>query len=98
VVYINVQGAPDCLYGYACYLTATADAPTGPFTYMGAARTKTNSSWGDFDLFVDDDGSGFLIGTRIGGGVPAGDARREGRAVILHCQSLSLIRDPPYQK
>ena len=43
VVWINAQGAPDCLYGYACYLTATADSPTGPFTCTGAAKTFT--SW-----------------------------------------------------
>ena len=29
VVWINAQGAPDCLYGYACYLTATADLAVG---------------------------------------------------------------------
>ena len=54
----------------------TADSPTGPFTYTGAAKTVTNSSWGDQDLFVDDDGTGYLLGTRIGGGVPAEDSRR----------------------
>ena len=76
VVWINAQHAPDCLYGYACFLTATSSSPTGPFSYTGAAKTLTNSSWGDLDLFVDDDGVGYMLGTRIGGGVPAADSRR----------------------
>ena len=77
VVWINAQNCEDCLPGQpACYITATSDTPAGPYDYTGRAKTLTSGGKGDMDLFTDDDGTGYVVMTRIGSGVPQEDQRR----------------------
>jgi beta-xylosidase len=49
---------------YLGFIAATADAPQGPFTIVGPVPlTHSNDTYhaGDFKLFVDDDGTGYII-------------------------------------
>lgn len=75
VVWVNAQRVSDCP-NPACYLTMTADNVTGPYTYTGPATLTTPGGVGDLDLFVDDDGQGYVVATRIGAGVPRSASRR----------------------
>ena len=43
------------------YLTATADLPAGPFTLANANVTTRYADGGDFTVFADDDGAGYLL-------------------------------------
>ena len=50
---------------YLGYIAATADSPAGPFTNLTVVQglTASNATWhaGDFQFFVDDDGTGYAI-------------------------------------
>lgn len=78
VVWVNAKGCSDCPAASkgACFITATADNIAGPYTYAGAVNLSTMGGMGDMDLFVDDDGAGYAVMTRIGGGVAATNQRR----------------------
>jgi len=52
--------ADDDRYEKACTAVATADSPTGPFTYLGAFQPDGHDSR-DFTVFKDDDGSAWLF-------------------------------------
>ena len=51
-----------------CYLAGTSDSPAGPFVYSGAVpvRYTWEGGVGDFELFVDDDGAGYVPYKRTG--------------------------------
>lgn len=51
-----------------CYLAGTSDSPEGPFEYHGVVpvRYTYEGGVGDFELFVDDDGSGWALYKRTG--------------------------------
>ena len=71
VAWANVAGSDACPAGFEgdCYLTATAPAPGGPFSYRGAIAPNASLCGpvagfaGDYALLVDDDGTGFMIFT-----------------------------------
>ncbi|OIR15066.1 carboxylesterase NlhH [mine drainage metagenome] len=48
-------------YQYARLGVAVADKPTGPFIYLGSKRPLNDSTSRDMNLFVDDDGSAYVI-------------------------------------
>jgi hypothetical protein len=69
VVWANAAGCESAcgsaLQG-TCYVTATAPAPGGPFTYRGAAVPNASLMYhsggaGDYALFADEDGSAYAI-------------------------------------
>lgn len=51
-----------------CYLAGTSDSPEGPFVYQGVVpvRYTYEGGVGDFELFVDDDGTGYAAYKRTG--------------------------------
>ena len=51
-----------------CYLAGTSDSPVGPFAYHGIVpvRYTHEGGVGDFELFVDDDGTGYALYKRTG--------------------------------
>ena len=51
-----------------CYLAGTSDSPAGPFAYHGVVpvRYTYEGGVGDFELFVDDDGTGYAMYKRTG--------------------------------
>ena len=53
------------LVGPHRYLVAEAEQPGGPFTIAVNNATTKYSEGGDFSLFVDDDGTGYLIYTSL---------------------------------
>lgn len=57
-----------------CYLAGTSDSPAGPFEYHGAVpvRYTYEGGVGDFELFVDDDGTGYALYKRTGAAGPFG--------------------------
>jgi hypothetical protein len=76
VVWVNAVNCP-VLNNGAGYLAATADHPTGPWSYAGVVKTKTSDTrLGDMDIFVDDDGTGYAVLTRCCGVAPKEDDRR----------------------
>ena len=58
VLWVNWR---ECLPCSLNYLTATADSPAGPFTLANANVTTRYKDGGDFTVFADDDGKGYLL-------------------------------------
>ena len=58
VLWVNWR---ECLPCSLHYLTATADSPSGPFQLATANVTTRFSDGGDFTVFADDDGQGYLL-------------------------------------
>jgi beta-xylosidase len=52
-------------FGGSFYVAATSPTPEGPFTVQNSNMTMAHTAPGDFDLFVDDDGTGYLIYTSV---------------------------------
>jgi hypothetical protein len=68
VLWANIAGCRSggCSPGPCSYVTATAPAPGGPFTFHGFAQPPNGTlnitaNGGDFALFVDDDGAAYAI-------------------------------------
>lgn len=60
-----VNWLPGGDFGRSQYLVATSKTPAGPFAVV-ADNVKTRyATGGDFDILVDDDGSGYLIYTSL---------------------------------
>eukprot|EP00045_Choanoeca_perplexa_P018429 m.291442 g.291442 ORF g.291442 m.291442 type:complete len:378 (-) comp17816_c0_seq6:185-1318(-) len=70
VLWLNAMGQGPCPAGSAnkCYITMTSPHPEGPFGDVVVAHTKYTAQGGvgDFDVFTDDDGTGYLIHKRSG--------------------------------
>lgn len=58
VLWVNWR---ECLPCSLYYLTATSDTPVGPFTLAVANVTTRYRDGGDFSVFADDDGKGYLL-------------------------------------
>jgi hypothetical protein len=58
VLWVNWR---ECLPCGLFYLTATSDSPAGPFTLAKANVTTRYKDGGDFTVFADDDGRGYLL-------------------------------------
>ena len=52
-------------FSKSSYLVATADAPQGPYDVQVQNATTKYGEGGDFNLFVDDDGTGYIIYTAL---------------------------------
>ncbi len=48
-------------YSYSQAGVAVADSPTGPFTYLGSRRPIGDQTYRDMNLFLDDDGQGYVF-------------------------------------
>lgn len=58
-----INGVPDGNFAAAFYVSASSPNPEGPFTIASTHVPVYNSAPGDFDIFMDDDGAGYLIYT-----------------------------------
>ena len=58
--YLPPASTPLAAYPHATYSAATADSPEGPFTIVTPKTAVRNTGGGDFALFVDADGSGYI--------------------------------------
>ena len=58
VLWVNWR---ECLSCSLYYLTATSASPTGPFVLANANVTTRYRDGGDFTVFADDDGAGYLL-------------------------------------
>ena len=58
VLWVNWR---ECLPCALYYLTATADSPAGPFALAVANVTTRYRDGGDFTVFADEDGAGYLL-------------------------------------
>ena len=64
VMWANMNGNAD-KFDYA---VGTSDTPEGPFAFVhGINAGRQGAQGGDFDIFVDDDGAGYLIYTAVAG-------------------------------
>ena len=52
-------------FGGSFYVAATSSTPEGPFAVQNSNMTMAHTAPGDFDLFVDDDGTGYIIYTSV---------------------------------
>lgn len=52
-------------FGSSKYLVATADSPAGPFVVQNSDVKLLHAVGGDFDIFVDSYGSGYIIYTSL---------------------------------
>eukprot|EP00730_Choanoeca_flexa_P015117 TRINITY_DN6860_c0_g1_i1.p1 TRINITY_DN6860_c0_g1~~TRINITY_DN6860_c0_g1_i1.p1 ORF type:complete len:362 (+),score=60.38 TRINITY_DN6860_c0_g1_i1:2-1087(+) len=63
-----VNAVPEGNFGGSFYVAATSATPEGPFAVQNENITMAHAAPGDFDLFVDDDGTGYLIYTSVNEG------------------------------
>ena len=67
VLWANVAGCSKAVPSHQSYITATAPAPEGPFSFRGftqpsaASLGNSTTGLGDFALFVDGDGAAYAI-------------------------------------
>ena len=63
VMWANLNGCS------ADYAVGTSKTPDGPFSFVHSVKAgRSGAHGGDFDIFVDGDGAGYLIYTAVAGG------------------------------